>query len=145
MPRVAARAEAVSTFGRFPALRMGGGGGNVLVSEPPYPMKIVIRALVVGACLTTFSATSLAAEASASVSSAPQTAGSTPVIVSSKQTLSAGDLARYQQLEEQSKAKTDKQAAGAAMDKTTIVIIAVLAVVVIVAASSGGGSGGGGY
>lgn len=108
-------------------------------------MKTVIRALVVGVCLTTFSAASLAAEASAAVSPAPQVAGSTQVIVSSKQTLSAADLAKYQQLEQQSKAKAEKQAAGAAMDKTTIAIIAVLAVVVIVAASSGGGGGGGGY
>ncbi|MFZ5494324.1 MAG: hypothetical protein ACOZE5_03175 [Verrucomicrobiota bacterium] len=108
-------------------------------------MKTVIRALVVGTCLTTFSAATFAAETSAPVPPVSQTAEPTQAIVSHKRTLSAADLARYRQLEEQSKPQADKQAAGAAMDKATIAIVAVLAVVVIVAASSGGGGGGGGY
>lgn len=109
-------------------------------------MKTLIRSFVVVSLgLATFAAVSAAAETGAAVRPAPVTAGSTQVIVSHKQALSAADLARYQQMEEQSAPWTEKQTAGAAMDKTTIAIIAVVAVVVIVAASSGGGSGGGGY
>ncbi len=69
---------------------------------------------------------------------------SAPVIVSHRTALSANELAKYQQREQEAKAKTSKQAAGEGMDKTTMIIVAVIAVVVVVAVASGGGGGGGG-
>ena len=67
-----------------------------------------------------------------------------PTIVSQHTALSAAELAKYQQLEQATKAETGKKAAGEGMDKSTMIIIGVIAVVVIVAVAAGGGGGGGG-
>jgi hypothetical protein len=109
-------------------------------------MKKVIRCFVVGACLATVPSIFAAVEAGVP----PPPAGQSrlepaSLIVSHKSALSAKELAKYQQLEQESKAKTRQQAAGAGMDTTTIVIAVVIVAVVVVAVASGGGGGGGGY
>ena len=105
-------------------------------------MKTAIRFLVVSIFLATVSSVSAAVETSAPMSPTLQgRTGSTQVIVSHKNVLSASELAKYQQLEQAAKAKTEKQSAGEGMDKSTMIIIAVVAVVVVVAVASGGGGG----
>lgn len=105
-------------------------------------MKTIIRYLVVGMFLTTVTSVFASVENVAAPLPA-QLAGleSAPVIVTHKAPLSAAELAKYQRLEEVSKARTQKQAAGAGMDTTTMVIIGVIVVVVVVAVASGGGGG----
>ncbi len=66
------------------------------------------------------------------------------IVGAHKVALSAKELGKYQQLEQESKGTTQKHSAGAGMDKATIVIIAVVVAGVVVGAASGGGGGGGG-
>ena len=107
-------------------------------------MKTIIRFLVVSVFLATVSSVSAAVETSAPGSPTLQgRTGSTQVIISHQNALSATELAKYQQLEQAAKAKTEKQSAGEGMDKSTMIIIAVVAVVVVVAVASGGGHGAG--
>ena len=101
--------------------------------------------IVVGMFLATFSLGFGAVENNASVPTAqPTKLESSQVIITQKTALSAKELAKYKQLAQASKEKTQQQAAGAGMDTTTIVIIGVILVVVVVAVASGGGGGGGG-
>lgn len=110
-------------------------------------MKTGFRSIVVGACLATVSSVFGAVDNSDRAPRPPaQLAKLEPgqVIVSQKTTLSANELAKYQQREQVAEeSKTQKKAAGAGMDTSTIIIIGVLVAVVIVAAASGGGGGGG--
>ena len=101
--------------------------------------------LVVGMFLATFTLGFGAVDNNASVPTAqPAKLESSQVIVTQKNALSAKELAKYKQLAQASKEKTQKQAAGAGVDTTTMVIIGVVVVIVVVALASGGGSGGGG-
>ncbi len=71
-------------------------------------------------------------------------ARSGPQITGDPASVSADELARYEQLEQALESEAADKKAGAAMDKSTVIVLVVLAVVVI-AVAAGSGGGGGGY
>lgn len=100
-------------------------------------MKTGFRLIVLGACFATVSSVFGAVDNSDRAPLPPaQLAKLEPgqVIVSQKTTLSAHELAKYQQREQVAEeSKTQKKAAGAEMDTSTIIIIGVLVVVAMAA------------
>ena len=105
------------------------------------PIKSVISCvLILGVCNLT-AVSGLAAERASLASVAPTSAA--PQIVSVKKSLSAQELAKYQQKAVASKAAVDRKAAGAGENTTVWIVVGVVVVVGAIALAAGGGGGGG--
>ena len=109
-------------------------------------MKVTFRRIAAFATIlatTHFTATSSLAAPENPASQPTRAQIAAPNVVSTKSTLSAQELAKYQQKSAQSRQAANGKAAGASGNKTVWIVVGVAAVAGAVALASGGGGGGG--
>lgn len=101
--------------------------------------KLIAVVMLVSTAVSSLAAetTTVAPSLQLSASPAPLTA---PTVLSKKVALNSADLAKYQQLADQSQGLATQQAAGASSTTKTVLIVVGVAVVVVVVVGMAAGS-----